>query len=273
MIQYLLSGRFLWLPIVLGGLAISPAQGAMKQFVATRNDPSNSGQSLAAEVNFEVINGNQLKITLSNTYDKSYDAEGGKTVPADILNAVFFDINGRPALSYLSANVAPGSTFVNKPGADGTNVKAPPVEGGWVYKANSTGTLNGVSQSYGFGSAGLNIFWGYWTNPVPDYGLVNKGYIAGTGNSAIQNAPLIRSSVVFVLSGLSTNFDLNSISNVRFQYGTGLSEPSMDGVPGVMVQGQSVVPEPGSLALAGFAGIGLALRAWRRRTPSSKLAA
>jgi uncharacterized protein (TIGR03382 family) len=50
-----------------------------------------------------------------------------------------------------------------------------------------------------------------------------------TGSSSVTGAePLIRNSVVFLLGGLPSGFDLSQINAVQFQYGTSSSTPSLN---------------------------------------------
>ena len=70
---------------------------------------------------------------------------------------------------------------------------------------------------------------------------------------------MARNSVVFRLGGIDAGFDLSTaISAVRFQYGTGLAEPSFEN----NYHG-SRVPQPSSLALLGFGALGAGLVAYR----------
>ena len=68
-----------------------------------------------------------------------------------------------------------------------------------------------------------------------------------TGSNA-----LIKNSVVLTLTGLPSGFDVNTIRNLSFQYGTALDEPNIPGTPA-----------PGSIALVG--GAALLLRRRRSR--------
>lgn len=237
---------------------------------------SASGHTLSASATFSV-SGNNLVIVLENTDPTAY---GSALVPSDILSAVFFDLDVSPSpdltFSNYGAMVIDPSSVVNPYDEDLTNVTAPPegsLKGGWQFRdtTSSSGlggdsTANKVTQRFGFGTVGLGIFSGNkdqagWLN----YALVGSGYQNGDGNSPLRDKPFIKTSVVLTVSGLPSGFDVSQVTNVRFQYGTSLGETSITGIPGINDQGGPVVPEPTSLALAGFAGFGFALQAFRRR--------
>ena len=67
---------------------------------------------------------------------------------------------------------------------------------------------------------------------------------------------MIKNAVVFTLGGLPGGFNVESISNVYFQYGTSLDEPRYVG------RKREVVPEPLTLLtiLSAAGGIGAYLR-------------
>ncbi len=223
---------------------------------------SGSSGSLAARVTFEAVGG-QLQVTLSNI------SPSDVLVPADVLTAVFFDLAGNPQLAPISADIDDASCILYH-----TSCTVPAnqnVGGEWAYRESAT-PLTGFAQHQGISSTGLGVFGPPDLFPGPNlngpdspdglqYGIVSMHDHFGTGNSEIRNTPLIHDTVVFLLSGLPQGFNLlTGVTNVRFQYGTGLSEPSFDGTP------IGTVPEPATLGLLGC-GIGLlGLRAWRRRS-------
>ncbi|MGI0484463.1 XDD4 family exosortase-dependent surface protein [Pantanalinema rosaneae CENA516] len=211
---------------IAGTLSPAPAQSAS---VFT-----GSSGALSASVSFD-ISGSNLLVQLTNT-------GSGANVPADILTAVFWDIAENPSLSLSSAN-APTVTQ-NNPNTSSTNVNLLNTPGNgqeWSFAQNSSG-LPGVSQRYGLGTAGLNIFQGIGGQQQFQYGIVN-GY-GNSANNPVQQAPLVNNVANFVLAGLPNNFNLADISNVRFQYGTNLNEPNF---PGTSVPTPALLP--GLLAL------------------------
>jgi hypothetical protein len=212
-----------------------------------------NGSNLSASATFDIVAGN-LQVTLTNTSGVDIND------PAQILHALFFDISGNPSLTYTSANICGSCTFTAA-GPTGTDVGAE-----WGYITNPSG----VTQNYGLSSAGYGV--GSYTfvsgatdqphQGTPpaggDYGLVSAGYTtAGDNGGVTNNQPYIKNSVIFNLGAF--NGSLGSVNNIRFQYGTALTDANLPGTP--------PVPEPATWAmmLVGFAGIGVAMR--RRRKP------
>jgi hypothetical protein len=219
---------------------------------------ANTGLRANAEFS---TSGSNLQVKLTNSAMAPFTVDD----PSEVLTGVFFDISGNPALSKSggSAQIPSGSTWVNfsaPPGFTGD------VGGEWAFKS---GFGSGLPQ-FGLGGSGLGGTFGSgdtFTNADlsggsgaggVDWGLVSSNYNAGDGNGGIKNEPLIRNSAIFTLTGLAPGFDLGSvtISNVRFQYGTTMTEPSIDGSP---------VPEPSTLTILGLAVAPLVRRRLRRR--------
>lgn len=214
-----------------------------------------SSGSLAASSTFDIVGGH-LQVTLTNA------AAGDINFPNDILHALFFDVANNPALTYTSANICSTCTFTGPVLGSGTNVGAE-----WAYLQNASGLGGGITQDYGLSSAGYGIFGpsnvlagapdrGGNSSPPggADFGLVTAAYTtAGDNGGVTANQPYINNSVTFDLGAF--NGSLSDISNVRFQYGTAISGPSITGS----------VPEPATWAmmLMGFGGIGVTMR--RRR--------
>src|SRR5262249_48582328 len=180
------------------------------------------GHTLQAQVIFS-LSGSPLVIDLKNTPTFT------TLDPKDVLTAVYFDIKGKPSLSSPTAVVAPGSVLFKTPSqsilGNPTSLLLASTPGGWAYKAGSTG---GVSQYYGFGTAGLDRFPGGTSssgNGGPgNYGIVQdliytsfSGYLKNNKKST-DPTPLVKNTVEFTLSGLPAGFQLSDISNVRFQY-------------------------------------------------------
>ena len=214
-----------------------------------------------ASAAFNVDNSSNLIIELSNT--STSDAR----FQIDFLSAVFFQLTTPNPLTLQSA-VASGplgiyqqNSTVNT-NANGSlvllsvpNFAAPgstnggpgAFNGGWQFRENLLG-LAGVSQTRGLGTNGLGIFNGSQVKNVDnlDYALTSFGDNVATSQAKqLFNFPAIKDTLTFTLSGLPNGFVLNStsISNVRFQYGTSLAEPSTAVEVGVLSQ----VPEPISL--------------------------
>ena len=210
-----------------------------------------SSGDLAARATFDIV-GSDLIVTLTNTSDVDV------LVPADVLTAVFFDIAGDPVLTPETAVVVLGSV-VHFGGTDPGGV----VGGEWAYRAGLSGapgdTTRGISSA-GFGLFGPgDLFSGSnLSGPTSpdglDYGITSAGDDVATGNTPVTGAtPLIQNAVVFTL-GVPDGVMLSDISNVYFQYGTSLAEPSFPHTP-----------EPGTVVLIASAVGALAILRRRKR--------
>ena len=200
---------------------ISRADAASVLFSGTGSNSASGGTSnaLGASVLFDdLANPGKLTITLSNTGP-------GASVPSDILTAVFWDYdndNTASALTTLSLFSATAPTVVGSNA--GTNVNLAGSLNEWKLPQSSNGTsaLSGISQNYGLGTAGLGIFQGTGGQQF-NYGIIS-GY--DTPNPAVVGGTFVKDSATFVLAGLPSTFNIQKIGNVRFQYGTAISEPS-----------------------------------------------
>ncbi len=236
--------------LAVAGLAIA-ASSAQAAVVFNFSSGARSAQAVFN------TSGSNLVITLTNT------ATADALVPVDILTAMLFNVSGGSlALTPVSAVLNAGSSIVGKPGA----VPAPSTEPGnaisseWAYKAALVGAPG--SGAYGISSTGIGFFgpgdrFNTATNlqgPTSpgglQYGITTAGDNPATGNGDYNANALVKNSVVFTLSGLPANFDLNRITDVTVLYGTSATDPFIK------------VPTPGSVALL---GAGLVVSRRRRR--------
>jgi hypothetical protein len=237
---------------ILMAVATAAAIGVSTPAAAAVTFNGTNGSNLSSAAAFDIVGGH-LQVTLTNTSGVDIND------PAQILHALFWDMTGNPSLAYTSANICGSCTFTGS-GPTGTDVGAE-----WGYITNPTG----VTQQYGLSSAGYGV--GTYTfvsgatdqpnQGTPpagaDYGLVSAGYTtAGDNGGVISNQPYIKNSVTFDLGAY--NGSLDSINNLRFQYGTSLTDTSLT----------PAVPEPATwaLMLLGFGGIGMSMRRGRRHT-------
>ncbi|MBX3407810.1 MAG: hypothetical protein KF869_13710 [Phycisphaeraceae bacterium] len=206
---------------------------------------------LAASADF-TIDGANLVVRLSNI------SSADVTIPAQVLTAVFFNIDGGAvSLTPLSAVLAEGSVVHFGPDGGGN------LSGEWAYRSGLVGAPWG--SSYGISSSGLGLFGPPDLFPGPNlegplspdglnYGITSMSDNISSGNAAVTGGfPLIRHEVVFTLSGLPADFDLERIGNVSFQYGTSLTEPNVPTFE---------IPAPGAASLLMIGG---ALSAGGRR--------
>jgi hypothetical protein len=236
---------------IAAGLCFQSAASASVIFTGSGLNPMNGNNPIAGSVEFEV-SANALIVTITNT------AMSDVGVPSDVLTGAFWSMDiGASSLTRTSGLLGAGSSvFYDADGQPAGGV----IGGEWAYKSG----LSYHGAAYGISSSGLGLFGpgdvfpGTDLAPPPNpdglnYGLLSAGDNTGTGNGGITGSGgLIKNSVVFTLTGLPGNFTLDSISNVYLQYGTDLSEPRL-----------TTVPEPGTVALLGLAGLVLLGRRFR----------
>lgn len=193
----------------------------------------------AAQAEFEA-SGTNLIIRLANT------AAADVQDPTEILTALFFDVSGSQLALTPASAVLGGTSVVHFDSAPAGGV----VGGEWAYLDGLTSAPHGAD--YGISSAGFGIFGpanfpgsnldGATAVNGLQYGITSQGDNVNSGNAAVTGQfPLIQYEVIFTLSGLPDDFDLNRIGNVNFQYGTSLTEPN--------------IPEPASLLLLALGGV------------------
>src|SRR4051812_31691138 len=186
----------------------------------TGTNPASTNQ-LSATADFS-FTGSQLILTLTNN--------NAASLPSDILAGIFFDLSGNPGLTYVSGVTASGSCVTGTTCPPAVDVKS---ISEWRFAQSLSTPLAGITEHYGVGTAGFGILGGGGGGQQFDYGLVN-GLI--NPNPAVAGGTFIDDSVKLTFSlapGLYT------VSNVRFQYGTSLDEPSLTG--------RATVPEPGTM--------------------------
>lgn len=251
-----------WCVATLLAAAAGPVMAAPVSFVGSQGN-------LQAQATFST-SGSDLVIRLTNT--ATYDA----MVPSDLLTGVYFSVAAAPALSKTggSARVSFGSVTMG-----GVQFTTPTNYAGWdgqdvgpefAFRAvNGGGPGNG---QYGLSSSGLGLFGPNDRFDTvrdlhppedpngPNFGITTAGDNLATSNGGVSGVPIIKNEVVFALTGLPSGFvlGLGSITDVWFQYGTDLREPSMPGTP------ENVVPLP-SAGLAASAGLLCILAVHRRR--------
>jgi len=182
-----------------------------------------------------------------------------------MLTALFFNIGG-VTLTPLGAVTGPSSSVINVNSVNGGVIHGSDfnVGGEWGYGSG----FNVGGASSGTSSTGLGLFGSPNFNgsnlqgpAVLDgvqYGITTATDNPLTGNGGItsaQSSQFIKNEVILTLTAIPTTFDLASINDVRFQYGTLLTEPYLPGTPG-----NTPTPDGGStLLLLGSALVGFGI--------------
>lgn len=219
--------------------------------------------------------GSNLVIKLSNTALTDVLSVGDAHFQSDLLSAVFFDLTTASLLTLQTAvasgplgiyqqdssqnSVANGtlvlSSVANLAAPGSTNGGPGSFQGGWQYR-ESASSLSGVSQKRGLGTNGLGIFNGNEVKVVDnlDYALTSlEDDVTTSQAQQLFNFPVILNTITFTLSGLPSGFvvDETTVTNVRFQYGTNLTEPSITDTTGEQPPPPvgGTIPEPTSVAV------------------------
>jgi hypothetical protein len=220
--------------------------------------------TLKASATF-VVSNLELVVTLSNT------GTSDPRSPNEILTGVFFDIVGDPHLTPVSATVGGSSTIIGHRLPLGFNGN---VAGEWAYKNGlSYIGANGIDNE---GISSTKLSWFKKKDMFPgskikgssplsgaQFGITTLNDLMSNDQGGIKNKALVQNTVVFVFEGLPSQFTLNDISDVNFQYGTSIKK-------GIDVSGLLVrqIPEPSAVSLVAVGLFGtLALVRARARRP------
>ena len=262
--------RWLGAPIMLALLLWNaPSADASVIFQSSNSD-------LSAKAEF-TITGTTLEIVLTNL-DSSITASN------QALTGLFFNL-GSSAFTPVSATIPVGSSIIQGSCNNGTGPydcsAATNVGGEFSYAFGGIGLTAGANQ--GLSSSGYlndNTNTGNFGGPNLDnpdainganFAIVGASFVPFSGNNGLDNDPLIRSAVRFVLT-MPSALQESAISNVYFTYGTNpenvITTNTTNTTTTTTTTGSQTtgsVPEPTMLALFG-AGLTMAARRLRRRT-------
>jgi len=229
-----------------------------------------TGNSISAQALFQTRQSGGawfLDVILTNS---TSDTSGLQ--PADILTGLYWTLPATPSLSPVSASLNGSAVWQS-----GSVVAGHPnnLGGEWAFRSGlAYQSANGV---YGVSASGLGLFGPTdrfdtgqnLAGPVGvgglEYGILpSLGSWPTDANAPVVGNPLVSNSVKFVFSTGSAELPALP-TTVWAQYGTSLSEPSLQ-LSGGLVQPQGVpVPEPFTMGLAGAALLFAARRRSVRR--------
>lgn len=243
-----------WIPL---GLLMVPVAASAVTYTL---NATSGGYNYKASAVF-TYSGSMLTLVLTNTQTSNAVPAGN----AQVLTGLFWNMTGSVGAG-STAVLTGGSSYVD---GNGNAIGAPGDTAAqhWAHKAGST-SWSGNTVNYGVGAAGFghfgdsNAFQSGGSNPVLNG--VDWGLVGGNWNMGGNQSPLILSSMTFNFN-VGNGFNLSSLKNVYFQYGSGFNEfrGFDDEFPP-----DEVVPEPASMAIAGFAAA--AAISGRRRMKNAK---
>jgi hypothetical protein len=225
--------------VVIFALAATPAEAV----VYSGSGGVGSNLQATAEFSFDGVGG--LTIVLANTDSHIYSGTtgGNALAPSNLLTGLFFNFASNPTLVPISAT----TTSVNV---------VDPIGKYWRYDSLTPPALGTYAQAIraaGFGVGGAS-FGNFDVSPVKlggfGGGIAPAGYTPGEGVGQIPSTALAQNSVTFHLVGLG-NLKESDITDVRFQWGTSLTEPSAIAASSTDVPS---VPEPFSIIVWTFLG-------------------
>ena len=242
---------------------------------------SGSSGGLSASAQFTISN-DTLTILLTNT-DTAPNAVNPGWMPSEVLSGLFFDLGGS-ALTPDGATIAAGAIAqMSKCNAGACTAATTNVGGEWSYAFGGVNDPDIGGAKHGIAAAGYlnaNTSGGNFNGPNLDdpgglggsnFGVMPASFVDNSGNGGVDNDPLIKGSVKFVLK-IPSGLNESMISNVYFTYGTNLNEPSFTTGRTATSNGGGTtgnVPEPASVALVGI-GLAFVARRLRRRAHTPK---